>query len=161
VQVLDQYEAWLAARGLEPAPSHLGSFLHDGYVADFYAAELALVTWPQPLVAGRGGELVFEVTNTSPQVIAFRATPEAGIHARLDRAALDGAPPRRRHKLRAAEEDLDLAPGKSARFAVELPPFPAPGRYGLRLALVDEDVAWFRDMGSPDLVTHLVVAPAE
>ena len=158
-QVLDQYERWLGEQGVDHTPERFKAWLARDYVADFYAADLAIVSWPDELLAGQGGELTFSVTNTSVATIGFRATPERGVHARIYLGSVDREPPWR-HKLRCAEVDLDLLPGERTTFTVTLPPFPAPGPHALRLALVDEDVAFFRDRGARDLVEHFEVRPA-
>lgn len=57
----------------------------------------------------------------------------------------------------------DVAPGERVSAAVHLvlPPAVAPGRYVLRLDLVNELVCWFSDLGVAPVDVPLVVTPAE
>ena len=41
--------------------------------------------------------------------------------------------------------------------ALEVPPVAVPGRYALRVDLVDEGVKWFESLGSPPLEVALEV----
>ena len=52
-----------------------------------------------------------------------------------------------------------LAPGESIRLGARLPRLPGAGRYRLSVDLVDEEVTWFADMGSPSLEFAFAVAP--
>ena len=52
-------------------------------------------------------------------------------------------------ELRGRFVDLDLAPNEKTELDLLLPSVTGPGKYLLKIDLVDEHVHWFHDMGSP------------
>jgi protein tyrosine phosphatase (PTP) superfamily phosphohydrolase (DUF442 family) len=158
-QVIDSYEAWLAAAGLEHEPAQLLRFARRGYTPYFYRASIEVDELPAAPSLHGDQPLAFRVTNTSPQ--AWQLTPAGGlgVHLGLRLAALDGEPPFSL-ELRGDTPRRRVAPGESIRLGARLPPLPRPGRYRLHVDLVDEQVTWFSEMGSPPLDLELEVAAA-
>jgi protein tyrosine/serine phosphatase len=156
-QVLDQYEAWLAATGATHAPDRFRAWVAEEYHPYFYRARIEPVGGPGPVVAGQPRTLRVRVTNESREPIRFRASRDHGVHlGGLLRPAADT--PGEPIELRDGFVDLDLAPGESHELELGLPPL-APGAWSLDVDLVDEQVKWFHAMGSQPLSLALEVAP--
>jgi len=156
-RVIDEYEAWLAARGETHSPDRFRAWVAGEYHPYFYRAGIAPVDAPVRLAPAREHSLRVRVTNESRQTIGFRATRERGVHVggRLRRTDGQG---RKEIELRDGFVDLDLAPGESHEFELLLPPL-RPGTWSLDVDLVDEGVKWFEDMGSRPLSLAFEVAP--
>jgi hypothetical protein len=151
---LDLYAAWLAARGEASSPPAVHRFLTEGYIPYFYKASIEIVTLPRILEVDRATPAIFRVTNRSPQPWRFRPGDVLGVHLGAELRSLDPERPFER-SARGDTPDRSFAPGESAEIPLSLPPLPAPGRYRLRIDLVDELVAWFADMGSQPLELEL------
>jgi hypothetical protein len=54
--------------------------------------------------------------------------------------------------------DGEIAPGQSSEFTVAIPPLRQPGRYRLRIDMVDEQQCWFYQTGSEPLEMEFIVA---
>jgi len=65
-----------------------------------------------------------------------------------------------KHDFGRAPLSRDLAWGEKARFALRLTAPSQPGRYLLRLDMVDDGVAWFAERGSTTAVVRLEVVPS-
>jgi len=162
--VLDQYAAWLSENGLSHAPHAFRRWAQAAYVPYFYRAELSVPG--QDAVVRAGTTLQVAITNTSPEVIPFRAQAMPGVRlgAKLapvgprgpNRGAPEPAVPR---ELRGALVDRDLAPGDTLTLPLVIPELPI-GRYRLVVDLVNEGERWFGQMGSPPLELVLVSGAA-
>lgn len=154
-RVLDEYEAWLAARGEAHSPDRLRAWVATGYAPYFYRAHIEPIDPPPALAPGRDSVLRFRVTNASLEPIGFRADRERGVHlGGFLRGPDAGAGPL---ELRSGFVDLALAPGASTELELPLPALGAPGRWQLHVDLVDEQMKWFADMGSTPLVLPIDV----
>jgi protein tyrosine phosphatase (PTP) superfamily phosphohydrolase (DUF442 family) len=153
-RVLDDYEAWLAARRARHEPDRFRAWVERDYVPYFYRARIEPIDPPPALSLGREAELRFRVTNESPHTIPFRASRERGVHLGAILRTPD-APRGSALELRDGFVDLDLAPGATAELTLRLPPLDRPGTWSLHVDLVDEQVKWFGDMGSPALALGL------
>jgi protein tyrosine phosphatase (PTP) superfamily phosphohydrolase (DUF442 family) len=155
-RVLDDYERWLAARGVPHAPDRFRAWVEADYAPDFYRARIDAVEPAPRLAPGREARLRFRVTNESLRPIPFRASHDRGVHlgAFLAAPAASTAEPL---ELRDGFRDLDLAPGDSAELELRLPPLERAGTWSLRVDLVDEQVKWFADMGSQPLALAVEV----
>lgn len=156
-QVLDDYEAWLAAGRRTHTPAAFRAWVAGEYHPYFYRARITPLDPPARLGAGRKHALRVQVTNESREPIRFRASRERGVHlgGLLRRVADPGADP---IELRGGFVDLDLAPGASHELELPVPRL-APGAWSLEVDLVDEGVKWFAAMGSPPLRLALEVEP--
>lgn len=156
-RVLDDYEAWLAARGRAHEPDAFRAWIAEEYHPYFYRAHIAPVAAPARLDAGQKHALRVRVTNESREPIPFRASHERGVHlGGLLRPVAD--PAAEPIELRGGFVDLDLAPGASHEFELKLPPL-APGDWSLHVDLVDEGVKWFEAMGSRPVPIAIEVGP--
>lgn len=156
-RVIDDYEAWLTARGEPHTPDRFRAWVASEYHPYFYRASIAPVGTLGKLPPNRESSVRVRVTNQSREVIRFRSTRDRGVHvgARLRPAGDPDADPL---ELREGFVDLDLAPGATHEFEIFLPPL-APGSWNLVVDLVDEGVKWFEAMGSQPLSLPLEVAP--
>ena len=160
--LLDDYQQWLTENGLGHAPEELLRFARRGYTPYFYRAVIEPVRLPLTkagVTLGASGQvLAFDVTNASPQ--PWRLTPagDRGVHLGLRIESADPARPFEL-ELRGKTPRRTLAPGESIRLGARLPRLPGAGRYRLSVDLVDEEVTWFADMGSPSLEFAFAVAP--
>lgn len=156
-RVLDRYEEWLTAAGIESSAERFRGWVDDAYVAAFYQADLEIVEFIADARAGRPVTFSLRVTNRSPETQRFRSTQDFGVHVGT---LIEGiTTPAYRHQARSGKQDLDVAPGASHVFEIELPAPPSAGKYRLTIDLVDESVAWFSDMGSTVLVREFEVGP--
>ena len=157
-RVLDRYEEWLGVAGIESSAEEFRGWVDDVYVAAFYKAELEIVEFSADARAGRPIALSLRVTNRSPEPQRFRATRDFGVHVGT---LIEGiSSPEYRRAARSGRQDLDVAPGASHVFDIELAALPSSGVYRLTVDLVDESVAWFSEMGSTVLVRDFEVGPA-
>ncbi|MGE4607913.1 MAG: sulfur transferase domain-containing protein [Myxococcota bacterium] len=156
-RVLDRYEEWLSAAGIESSAEVFRNWVDETYVAAFYKADLEIVEFSSDARAGRPVAFSLRVTNRSPDTQRFRATHDFGVHVGT---LIEGiTAPEYRHAARSGKQDLDVAPGASHVFDIELAALPSSGIYRLTVDLVDESVAWFSDMGSTVLVREFEVGP--
>lgn len=156
-QVLDRYERWLAEAGIESSGDAFRGWVDDSYVAAFYQAQLEIVDFPAMPRAGQPVAVSLRVTNRSPDPMHFRATSDSGVHVGTLIEGVDVADFRREG--RSGRKNLDLAPGDSHVFDLALSALPTAGTYRLTVDLVNENVAWFADMGSTVLVREFEVSP--
>jgi protein tyrosine phosphatase (PTP) superfamily phosphohydrolase (DUF442 family) len=156
-RVLDDYAAWLAERGEASTPDRFRAWVTTEYAPYFYRARIEPVGAPAQLAAGTPAELRFRVTNASRQPIPFQSQRHAGVHLGARLAPPGGGDP---IELRAGFVDLTLAPGTATELVLPLPALHEPGRYALRVDLVDEGVKWFASLGSTPLDLPLEVAAA-
>jgi protein tyrosine phosphatase (PTP) superfamily phosphohydrolase (DUF442 family) len=157
---IDLYEAWLANRGEDHAPERLRRFVWEGYVPYFYDASIEVASLPESVRAGESHPASFRVTNTSPLPWRLSAGTGRGVQLGVEVASLDPALDFLHRRRSEAPADA-LAPGETAEFPVQLPRFPAAGRYRLTVDLVDLDVIWFEEMGSTPLEIVLRVLPPD
>lgn len=155
--LLAYYEAWLAEHGLASTPGSLVRFSREGYTPYFYRASIDPVSVPGAPSAERDYPLAFDVTNASPRPWRFVPTDQRGVHLGLQLAALDPGSSFQL-ELRGETPHHTLEPGESIRLAARLPRLPRAGRYRLTVDLVDEEVTWFSEMGSPPLELELAVS---
>jgi hypothetical protein len=160
---LSEYENWLTGNKLHHIPEHLRHWVQDIYIPYFYHASITPITFPDQVFVGRTTPLKIAIKNTSYQTIPFR-TSERGVHlgALLHKVDSPGKLPK---ELRGRFVDLDLAPNEKTELVLRLPPITEPGKYLLKIDLVDEYVLWFHEMGSPmyqfefEVVTALLPPP--
>ncbi len=133
--VVDDYAAWLAARGLEHRADTFRRWAREDYVPYFYRVELELA-------AAEEGRVTVQVTNRSPKVIPLRGDAPPGVRLGAHWEPRGGE----RLELRGEKFDADLAPGEATTLYLERPSDPRAGV--LVVDLVDERVEWFADMGS-------------
>lgn len=156
-RVLDDYATWLAEQGETSSPDRFRAWVATEYAPYFYKARIEALDAPVALAANAPTTLRFQVTNTSRQPIPFRSTRDAGVHLGAHLEAAGGSV---RHELRGDRIDLDLTPGASVELTLDLPALAEPGRWSLRVDLVDEGVKWFGALGSEPLSLPIEVAAA-
>lgn len=153
-RLLDAYAAWLDEQGVASSPDRFRHWANHEYAPYFYRAKIEALDAPTHVEPGSAQTLRFRVTNTSREAIEFQASRNTGVHLG---ARLLGADGRQIDELRSGYRDLTLPPGETTEIALEVPPVAVPGRYALRVDLVDEGVKWFESLGSPPLEVALEV----
>jgi protein tyrosine phosphatase (PTP) superfamily phosphohydrolase (DUF442 family) len=153
-RLLDAYAAWLDEQGVPSSPDRFRHWANHEYAPYFYRAKIEALDAPARIDPGTPHTFRFRVTNTSRETIEFQATRDTGVHLG---AHLLGADGRRIDELRGGYRDLALAPGEATEIALDVPGVVAPGRYALRVDLVDEGVKWFESLGSAPLEIALEV----
>jgi len=155
------YANWLAERNLPHRPRRFRDWL-----ANAYCPAGASVRWqllhPQTCSTGpitqlrlTGSPRLLQVRclNTSPETWYFRPGNNAGIHAYF--LLFDD-----QHTVLASDRlgllQATVAPGASLDLGIPLPNL-APGRYTLQVDLVDEQRAFFVQLGEDPLVVQLHV----
>lgn len=144
----------LRAALLQPTP---GRTLAGASAAPLRAfarrARLTAVRLPETLVPGPPAAAVIRVENTGPAVFPGLATDDTGLV--VLEAAWDPprVPPVRVHLPR------DLGPGEAVTLVVPLAAPGPPGRYRLRIGLVQAPADRFPESTAPPLVATITVAP--
>jgi undecaprenyl-diphosphatase len=151
-RVIDRYAAWLETHSVEHSAEVFRRWAMTDYVAEFYAAGLEIVEFPQATRVGEVIQLSLRVTNRSPEPMRFRAEKAFGVHVGMRLESVDSDAFERAS--RAGLQDLTLAPGESTLFEFGIGSVPKPGVYRLTIDLVDESVVWFSDMGSTPIVSE-------
>ncbi len=153
----DLYADWLAAQGLHHAPDHFRRWAEQEYCPGECRATIDVLepsAQPLRLQRGRPNAVRIRCTNTSVQPWVLRPESNAGVHARF---------------LLANAEDQQVAnglvglfhaivsPGSSIDLTLALPPIREPGRYRLRVDLVDGQGSSFYQLGDEPLFCEVEV----
>jgi protein tyrosine phosphatase (PTP) superfamily phosphohydrolase (DUF442 family) len=154
-EFLDLYSAWLAARGREHAPATFRSWVLGEYRPGPCSARIELLT-QRPLTAPRGKPLALRVRAHNTGAAPWRFSPllHAGVHCGFhvwDARDLVVA------RGKAGQFDAGVTPGRSIDLTLVVPAIRVPGRYRLRVDLVDEQHCWFFQAGSEPLEEEIVV----
>jgi hypothetical protein len=153
----DLYGEWLQARGQAHSRAAFRRWVEQDYCpGECRCALEVLEPAGQPARVPRGRPFGVRVrcTNTSVKPWRFRPGTNAGIHASFvltdpeDRCAGIG---------RAGLFHATVAPGAGIDLTLPLPALYRPGRYQLRVDMVDEQHAYFLQEGSEPLVWELEV----
>jgi hypothetical protein len=153
----DLYAEWLQARGEAHSRAAFRRWVeHDYCPGECRCALEVLEPAGRPARVPRGQPFGVRVrcTNTSVKPWRFRPGTNAGIHASFvltdpqDQCAGIG---------RAGLFHATVPPGASIDLTLSLPPLRRPGRYRLRVDMVDEQHAYFLQEGSEPLVCELEV----
>ncbi len=156
---LSEYENWLTVNNHRHTPEHLRHWVQDIYIPSFYHASITPIKFPDHVFVGRGTLLKVSIKNTSYQTILFR-TSKMGVHLGALLYKVDSTE-KLPKDLRGRFVDLDLAPNEKTELDLRLPPITEPGKYLLKIDLVDEFVHWFHDMGSPIYQFEFEVVPGQ
>jgi protein tyrosine phosphatase (PTP) superfamily phosphohydrolase (DUF442 family) len=159
--VLDEYQRWLASRGVTSTPARVQRWVQRDYAPGYYRAEIEALDAPRVVTRGQAPVLHFRVTNRSTRPIPFSSDPLAATSlGAFLRAPGPGDPPP--VEMRGRHVDLSLEPGASVELALPLPHLDRPGAWRLHVDLVDQ-VKWFAWMGSTplDLEIQVPAGPAD
>ncbi len=151
----EHYRAYLSETGATDTAANFKHWVRTAYVPYGYLASIESVDFPERVRAGSsfGGQV--RVTNQSPVAWDLSASPERGIRL--------GFLLRRDGDLGFRDYDrtgffaFQLAPRRALEFRVRLDAPSQPGKYWLKMDMVDENVTWFELQGSPPLVLPLEV----
>jgi protein tyrosine phosphatase (PTP) superfamily phosphohydrolase (DUF442 family) len=154
-RVLDGYAAFLAATEAPEGAATFRRWVREEYVPYGYRARLEVVAFPTRAAPASPMALRVRATNTSPA--AWRLSP-----SRLEGIKL-GVRIRRVGEARWRDFDRTgytarrVQPGAVVEFVHSVVAPEVPGRYEIKLDLVDEYVTWFEDQGSEPIVLPLEV----
>jgi protein tyrosine phosphatase (PTP) superfamily phosphohydrolase (DUF442 family) len=154
-EFFDLYAEWLAAEGREHTPAAFRHWATEAYCPAECRAEVQLREPATPRVAAyRPAAVRVRCRNTSMRPWRLRPGAGAGIHARYmvlledrDFCVWDG---------RAGLFDAVVRPGEQLDLTLAVPAL-APGRYRLRVDMVDEQHGDFLQFGSQPLFAELEV----
>jgi hypothetical protein len=149
----DLYEQWLAKRGETHSPDRLRCWMRDEYCPGPCRAQLTALDPPPTRVDQLPCGFRIRSTNTSVESWQLRPGNNAGIHVHF--AIVD-------------EDGKSVALGRSGHFEAVVPPGDSivltlalpvlkPGRYMLRVDMIDEQHASFLQEGSEPLAVPLEV----
>jgi hypothetical protein len=154
----DLYAEWLAAEGVDHAPDHLRRWIRHGYCGGAGRATIEVIL-PRgaPLKVPRDQPFSVRVRchNTSVKPWHFQPGSNAGTHVKyvvLDEEE-DWAQPERRGGLLFAT----VEPGEHIDVTLPVGALRGPGRYVLRVDLMDEQQGSFVQLGSEPLFCELEV----
>lgn len=157
-RLFDRYAAFVAATGAPESGATFRRWVREGYVPYGYRARLEVLAFPSRATPAGPMAVRVRATNTSPD--AWRLSP-----SRLDGIKLG-------FRIRRAGErqwrDFDrtgyvarsVPPDTAVEFAHTVVAPREPGRYEIKVDLVDEYVTWFEDQGSEPVVLDLEVVAA-
>jgi hypothetical protein len=155
----DLYQEWLDAQGLKHAPDVFRRWATREYCpGECRCALEVLVPSAQPLRVKGGKYVTFPVRcrNTSIKPWRMRPGSNAGIHVSCVVLDDDG------HiaaESRAGRFEATVAPGEHVDVTLVLHAPVPPGRYEMRVDMVDEQHGYFMQFGSEPLVWKLEVVP--
>jgi hypothetical protein len=153
-EFLDFYASWLQQEGRAHCPENLRQWIQHGYCPGECRATIELLDKPPFLRRAVPVALHVRVWNTSMRSWRLRPGTNAGIHAGYVLWDDEG------NCLvyeRAGLFDALVAPGQSLDLTLALPGLDKPGRYRLRVDMIDEPHCWFHQTGSEPLETDLEV----
>lgn len=159
-QFFDLYKEWLVAKGLEHSKETFRRWVMTEYCPAECRCELEALAPvpPQPLRVASGRTFPFRVRCRNTSVKPWELTPDlrAGAHAGfvvLNQEGIvvsDG---------RGGLFEATVAPGEHLDLTLAVPAPVDPGRYELRVDMVNEQHASFMQLGSEPLCWDLEVVP--
>jgi len=152
----DLYQEWLSARGLQHSPETFRRWALQDYCPGECRCHLEVLdSGGQPLhvVLGRPFPVRVRCTNTSIKPWQLRPGSNAGVHLHWSLCDDQG------ESVALGRSGLfhaTVPPGYSIDLTLALPTLFRPGRYELRVDMMDEQHAAFLQTGSPLLVWEIV-----
>lgn len=157
-QFFDLYEEWLAAHGLTHSRDVFRRWLTRAYCPAECRCALEVLDPPGDgpihLPYGRPAGVRLRCHNTSVKPWRLRPASSAGIHANYRLFDADG---QLVHEGYAGRFHATVPPGGHIDLTLSLPALRLPGRYQLRMDMVDEQHGYFLQLGSEPLVREVVV----
>ncbi len=142
----DLYAEYLIDSGAPESPQTLRHWARERYVPYVYSARIETMAFPRSVRSGGTLDGAFRVTNLSPGPWQRTSSPERGITLGI-RIRRDGASEWRDFD-RGAGGDETVEAGESVDFELRMMAPRAPGRYWIKVDMVDEHRTWFEDQGS-------------
>jgi hypothetical protein len=153
----DLYQEWLTQQGLTHTPAAFRGWIVNGYCPGECRCRLEILDageQPLHLVPGQPTALRVRCHNTSIKPWRLRPGTSAGVHLSyvlhnsMDQCVGEG---------RSGLFHATVPPGEFIDLTVALPLQRVPGRYELRLDMIDEQHAAFLQTGSEPLIWRLEV----
>ncbi len=151
---LDMYEQWLREEGLEHSPGRFRHWACEHYQPGKCWAEIERLAVPTRVPSGKQTAARFRLHNRSREPWTFKPNPNVGVHLGYWLRTEDES-----YEVRggAGYFDAFVAPGESIDLTISLPAIDIPGRYLLKVDLIDGQQCWFWMLGSPPFDTELEV----
>ncbi len=153
----DLYEEWLAGKGIPHSREAFRSYLLTDYCPGECRARYEVLEpegTPIHVPCGQESLLRLRVTNTSVKPWHLHPSDTAGIHLAYQVVDANG---QLFHQDRAGLLEATVAPGQHVDLAVVLPVLKRPGRYFLKADMVDEQHAFFYQVGAEPFTAELEV----
>lgn len=140
------YTHWLRTTGIEHSSAHFRLWATREYRGGWCQHAIESVV-PLQAKARRGEPVGYRVRlrNVSDHVWQFKAHELAGVHVGVEVLGPDNSLVR---LVRAGLFEKEVPPGDTLEVTVVLPPFALPGRYRMRLDMIDEEHCWFQQAGA-------------
>jgi protein tyrosine phosphatase (PTP) superfamily phosphohydrolase (DUF442 family) len=153
-EYLQLYGEWLKEQGQAHAPVLLRRWIEQDYCPGVCRCSLTLRDVPAYLPQGQPMSLRVRAENTSTRTWQFRPGTNAGIHIGF---GLWNAGGNCVGIGRSGLFEATVAPGQCIDLTLALPAVAQPGRYRLRIDMLDEQQCWFYQTGSEPLELELEV----
>jgi len=152
---LDLYETYLHQSGERDSSDTFKRWVATQYVPYGYAARIEVVERPHRATPQAPLRVRVRITNTSPESWQWSRSRAQGVKLGLRVRRSEGE--EWREFDRADSLPGTVEPGETLEIEHRFLAPATPGRYELKLDLVDEHVTWFEDQGSTPLVVPLEV----
>jgi protein tyrosine phosphatase (PTP) superfamily phosphohydrolase (DUF442 family) len=156
--IVEDYRSWLDAHALEHGAERFRSWVRKDYVPGSYRAELEVLDLPEDPRSLERHAITVRATNRSPRPWRFSEDREGGIRLAIQQTSGRGLD-RRGPTKKSGYRDAIVGPGESIEIRTLLYPFIRPGPHRLLIDLFEDDVGFFRELGSTPLVVNLDVRP--
>jgi len=152
----DLYREWLTTKGKEHSRPNFRDWLLNGYIPGECVADITLVSPEGPIPtfqAYEQGLATVHCQNHSVRTWQFKPGSTAGIHAQ---SAILDEKGQLLHSNRSGLLYATVPPGEGIDIRIPLPSL-KPGKYTLRVDLIDEQHASFYQTGSKPLFAEVIV----
>jgi hypothetical protein len=151
----DLYSEHLTLRGEPDSSEAFKRWVRLRYVPYAYLAQIEAVRAPERIEPAAEMDVVVRIRNTSPGPWQMSTSRSQGIKLgiRIRREGEQGW----REFDRTGYVARAVQPGETLEMAAPMRAPSEPGRYWLKLDMVDEHVTWFEDQGSTPLVLRVDV----
>jgi protein tyrosine phosphatase (PTP) superfamily phosphohydrolase (DUF442 family) len=151
----DLYGEWLERQGKTHTPALFRHWIAHEYRGGWFRQQIESVA-PMQETCRVGAVFGFRVRvrNTSDQTWHFQPFNTAGVHLA---AEVWGPQNKWLHFVRAGQMRRDVKPGASIELVVSLPALEEAGRHRLRFSMMEENHAWFDQIGDAGHEEEIVV----
>jgi protein tyrosine phosphatase (PTP) superfamily phosphohydrolase (DUF442 family) len=158
-RIFDLYDAYRGDSGKGQGFHEFERWAREIYVPYVYSARLTALAFPSESSPGERLEVRVRIENVSPGPWLLTGDKERGVKLgiRLRKPGEVDWLDYDRH----GHQDGAIDPGRALDLTPAIFAPASPGRYEIKLDMVDEHVTWFEDQGSEPLVLSLEVRESE